>query len=220
MPKRADRSEARRDRLLEAALGNVVFDGWTRRAFAHGAGQAGLPDSAVDREFPEGAGAMVEHFADWADRRMAGAVAADAGFAALKVREKVAAAVLARLDVLAPHKEAVRRAIALLALRPVLAARLAWRTADAVWRLCGDTAADFNHYTKRGLLAGVLGTTLLHWLADDSEGHLATAEFLERRIGEVLVVGRAAGRAARLGDAFEAPWRAAAVLRRSLRRGA
>jgi ubiquinone biosynthesis protein COQ9 len=93
------------------------------------------------------------------------------------------------------HREAVRRALGLLALphnAPVAATTL-WRTVDAIWYAAGDTATDFNYYTKRGLLAGVYSATVLYWLEDRSEGLADTWTFLDRRIGDVMRVPQALG---------------------------
>jgi ubiquinone biosynthesis protein COQ9 len=110
--------------------------------------------------------------------------------ASLKVRERVAAGVKARLEVLEPYREAVRRAIAMKA-SPAGAARamqVVYRTVDAIWYAAGDTAADFNFYTKRALLAGVYGPTVLYWLNDKSEGSADTYAFLERRLADVMQI--------------------------------
>jgi ubiquinone biosynthesis protein COQ9 len=64
--------------------------------------------------------------------------------------------------------------------------RLAWRAADRMWRLAGDHATDFAHYTKRLTLAGVYGATLLVLLDDESEGLAETRAFLDRRIENVM----------------------------------
>ena len=74
-----------------------------------------------------------------------------------------------------------------------LAATTLWRTVDAIWYAAGDTATDFNYYTKRGLLAGVYSATVLYWLEDKSEGQAATWEFLDRRIADVMRVPQILG---------------------------
>ena len=91
---------------------------------------------------------------------------------AMKIRERIAAAVLARLSILKPHKEAARRAGATLSLpmHAALAAKLMYHSVDAMWRAVGDTSTDFNFYTKRGILAGVYGATLLRWFNDSQRG--------------------------------------------------
>jgi ubiquinone biosynthesis protein COQ9 len=95
---------------------------------------------------------------------------------------------MARLVALKPHKEAARRAAAMLSLpmHAALGAKLAWRTVDAMWRAAGDTATDFNFYTKRGILAGVYGSTAMRWFNDDSADEAATREFLAARIENVM----------------------------------
>ncbi len=113
-------------------------------------------------------------------------VAAD--LKAMKIRQRIAAAVKARLSVLKPHKEAARRAAALLSLpmNAALGAKLMYRTVDAMWRAAGDTSTDFNFYTKRGILAGVYGSTAMRWFSDTSDDEKATDEFLTARIENVM----------------------------------
>lgn len=204
-----------RDRVLLATLPHVAFDGWTRKALRAGVADAGLgPDMAL-RAFPDGIPELVDHFADWADRRMLAELERmDAG--SMRIRDRIAAGVRARLEVLAAHREAVRRVLAFLALPPnaPLAARLLWRTVDAMWYAAGDNATDFNYYTKRGLLAAVYTSTTLCWLADSSEDFAATWAFLDRRIADVMKVPKVK---ARLKEAFgrlPRPPRLSRVMRR------
>jgi ubiquinone biosynthesis protein COQ9 len=74
------------------------------------------------------------------------------------------------------------------------ATRLAWRAADRIWRVAGDRATDFNHYSKRTILIGVYGSTSLVFLDDDSEGLAATRAFLDRRIDDVMNFEKAKAR--------------------------
>jgi ubiquinone biosynthesis protein COQ9 len=107
---------------------------------------------------------------------------------AMKVRDRIATAVLTRLEILRPQKEAARRAAAFLSLPPhlPLATKLLYRTVDVMWRAAGDTSTDFNFYTKRAILAGVWSATLLRWFNDTSENEQATREFLAARIENVM----------------------------------
>jgi ubiquinone biosynthesis protein COQ9 len=107
---------------------------------------------------------------------------------AMKVRERIRALVWHRLELMAPAREAVRTGLSILATpRNVpLALAAGWRSADLVWRLAGDTATDYNHYTKRLILSGVYGSTLLVWLDDQSEGWMESAAFLDRRLADVM----------------------------------
>lgn len=196
--------QAARDRLVVAMFAHVPFDGWTRRALQAGAADAGL---SAARLFPGGPVQAAEHASDWADRRMLRRLEG-MDLASLRVRERIAAAVRARLDVLEPHREAVRRLMGYLALpgNVVLALRLTYRTVDAMWYLAGDRATDFSFYTKRALLAGVHGATGLFWLADRSEGLAETWAFLDRRIDDVMRIPQVRGRMeAALSRLFKMP---------------
>ena len=185
-------AEASRDRVLVATLRHVPFEGWTGAALARGVTDAGLsPDMAL-RAFPAGIPELVEHYGAFANRRMLAALDGKT-LGALRVRDRVAAAVRARIEQAAPHREAVRRLMAYLALpqNAPLAAKLAYRMANAVWYAAGDTSVDFNFYTKRALLAGVYTSTLLYWLQDEGDGSgdfPDTWAFLDRRIGDVLKI--------------------------------
>jgi len=156
----SDALTALRDEILLAALPHVPFDGWTGRAMAAGARDLGRDVADADRAFPYGAVDMISHYSDLADRRMV-AEMERRGVAQMKVRERIAAAIRIRLEDAAPHKDALRRALTVLALptNAPAALRSLYRTVDAIWRAAGDTATDWNFYTKRGLLAGVFSST-------------------------------------------------------------
>jgi len=184
-----------RDAVLGGALPHIPFDGWSWTALRRGARDAGLLPIDAERAFPGGGLDAVEHHNALADRLMAvGFAAADTD--GLKLRERVALAVWMRIDGAVADRDAVRRGMALLALpqNAPTAARLLYRTVDAIWRVVGDTATDWNFYSKRALLAGVYSATLLYWLSDDSPGRAASWSFLERRIGDVMALPRLAGR--------------------------
>ncbi len=67
-------------------------------------------------------------------------------------------------------------------------ARAIWGTSDAIWTALGATSRDVNWYTKRATLAAVYSGTVLFWLGDDSPGHQATWDFLDRRIENVMSI--------------------------------
>ena len=179
-----ERSEER-DAAIDAALLYVPFDGWTRATLRH----AG-PDA--DLLFPGGAADMVEAWLDLTDRRMAEAAAGLAGGLTARVRGAIAI----RLELNRAHKEAARRALAVMSRHPALAARCTARTVDAIWHAAGDMSADFAWYTKRATLAGVYSATVLFWLRDVSEDDAETLAFLDRRLAGVGRIGklRARGR--------------------------
>ena len=179
-----------RDAALDAVLPLVPEQGWTVAALRQAAGED------ADLLFPGGAVEMAEAWADLADRRMEAGAAA-LGVGELRLPARVRAVIALRLAQSRPHKAAVRRALAVLA-RPgakVAAARATARTVDAIWHAAGDQSADFSWYTKRAILAGVYGSTLLRWLTDASEDDGPTLAFLDRRLADVARIGKARRRA-------------------------
>jgi ubiquinone biosynthesis protein COQ9 len=177
---------------LRMALGplipaNAVFDGWSDKALAMAAAELGVPAPRARLAFPGGATDMIDAWFDAIDRGMATAFPLEK-IEAMKIRERIGGLVMYRLEVINPHKEALRRALAILA-QPqnlALAGRLGWRAADRMWRIAGDKATDFNHYSKRAILMGVYGSTSLVYLDDGSEALTATRAFLARRIDDVM----------------------------------
>jgi ubiquinone biosynthesis protein COQ9 len=182
---------AERDLVLEALLPLVPEKGWTMAALRQAlSGMGEHPDDAA-LLFPGGAADMVEAFLDLADRRMATQAAA-ADMAGMKLPARVREVIRLRLAWAALHKEAVRRAFAvLLAPRhaPLAATTLA-RTVDEIWHAAGDSSADFSWYTKRAILGGVYSATLLFWLRDISLDDEATLAFLDRRLEAVGRIGK------------------------------
>jgi ubiquinone biosynthesis protein COQ9 len=184
-----------RHSLLDAALRHVPFDGWTWTAMDAGARDLSLAPGEAQRLFPGGPQELIRAFSAAGDRRMLETLEG-LDLDAMKVREKVAAGVRARLEAVAAHREAVRSGLAFFALPQNAAAGLSclYRTVDAIWYAAGDRATDYNFYTKRALLAGVYSSTLVFWLNDKSEDFSATWAFLDRRIAEVLKVAGSLGR--------------------------
>jgi ubiquinone biosynthesis protein COQ9 len=173
--------------VLEAALALAPQDGFSDATLARTCDEAGIDGAARARLFPGGPPDLVEAFSETVDAAMEKRLA-KAKLPAMKIRERIKAAVMARLDALRPHKDAARRAGAFLTLPPHagLGATLLYRSVDRMWRAVGDTSTDFNFYTKRAILAGVYSATLLRWFTDDSEDEAATREFLDARIENVM----------------------------------
>jgi ubiquinone biosynthesis protein COQ9 len=188
-----------RTQLLEAALTLVPFEGWNIRTLERAAHQAGHDAATLHRLFPQGVEDMLEYFSHEMDRRMLERLATQ-DLAAMKIRQRIAAAVRARLEAMEPYKEAERRAIAHFSALPTRAAQslsLLYHTVDEMWRAAGDTSTDFNFYTKRFLLSKVYTTTLLYWLSDHSEGHTDSWAFLDRRIENVMNIQKWKARASK-----------------------
>lgn len=194
--------------LLEAMLPHVPFDGWTAKTLALAAKDAGLEPGLPARAFPGGAAEALDFWVAETDRAMLRALESR-DLNAMKIRERVKTAVLVRLELVAAHREAVRRALTLEALpqQGPRALKQLYRTVDAIWYAAGDTATDYNFYTKRMLLAGVYAATLLHWLDDKSEGFAATAAFLDRRLSDVMKIQQAKGKLGKLVERLPNPFR-------------
>jgi ubiquinone biosynthesis protein COQ9 len=167
--------------------GHAVFDGWSDKAIAMAASELGVPAERARLCFPGGAVEMIDAWFDAIDLAMARAYPLER-ISQLKIRQRIRDLVLFRIEVINPHKEALRRALAILAqpVQGLIGPRLAWRAADRMWRIAGDTSTDFNHYSKRTILAGLYSATMLVFLDDDSEGLVTTRGFLDRRIDDVM----------------------------------
>ena len=178
---------ATKEAVVEASLPDAAFDGFTDAVLAKAAAKAGIEKTELDRLFPEGARSLIEAYSLSADADME-KLLAEMNLGKMKIRERIAAAVLARFAILKPHKEAARRAAATVSLpmHASLGAKLMYHTVDAMWRAVGDTSTDFNFYSKRGILAGVYGATLVRWFYDASEDERATQDFLAARIENVM----------------------------------
>ena len=148
-----------------------------------------LPPGSVHRLFPRGPRDLLTFSCDQADQQMLDQLA-NTDLSILKIRERIVLAVKLRLLADAPHREAVARAATWLALpgHHTLAARLLYATVDNMWHGIGDTSVDFNFYSKRALLAGVVSSTSLFWLQDESEDYANTWAFLDRRINNVMKI--------------------------------
>jgi len=172
--------------LAPAIAANAAFDGWKAPARDLAADALGLDRDIAATALPD-AIAMIDAWFAHVDRAMLNGLSPEK-LAAMKIRARITALVEARLDLLAPHREALRRALAILALPQNAArgARLGWRAADAMWRAAGDTATDYNHYTKRAMLGAVYAATITVLLDDDSMGQADTRAFLARRIDGIM----------------------------------
>jgi ubiquinone biosynthesis protein COQ9 len=198
-----------KDRILQAALPHVAFDGWSETTLRAAADDSGVAPGLAHALFPRGGLDLALAYHAAGDRAMARALAG-ADLAEMRFRDRVAHAVRLRLD--GADRELVRRGATLFALpqNAGAGAGAVWGTADAIWTALGDTSEDVNWYTKRASLSAVYASTVLYWLGDDSPGHEATWDFLDRRIEGVMAFEKAkAGFAANpLGKAlFAGPFK-------------
>ena len=173
--------------LADGIASNAAFDGWGEQARDMAADAAGVDRDIARLAFKDGPVAMIDAWFARIDQAMVEAVPADQA-AAMKIRQRITALVEARLAAAAPNREALRRALAILAMPQNAAsgARLGWRTVDAIWAQAGDTATDYNHYTKRATLFAVYASTIAVFLNDESEEYADTRAFLARRIEGIM----------------------------------
>lgn len=165
----------------------AVFDGWSDAALSEAARAAGVDGDVARLAFKDGAMGMIGAWIETIDRAMADALP-PATLAAMKIRERIRSLVQFRLDAVLGREEALRRALVVMAMpqNAAMALKTGWHSADIMWRLAGDTATDWNHYSKRAILASLYGATLAVFVGDESEGKAETRAFLDRRIEGVM----------------------------------
>ncbi|WP_265569529.1 COQ9 family protein [Sphingomicrobium nitratireducens] len=197
--------QLRADMALKVAE-NAVFDGWTAKAVEATAAQMEVDPAKAKLAFPKEPAAMVAAWIEAVDAEMARRLPPEK-LAAMKIRDRIRALIWTRLEIAGEAREAVRQGLSILSMPKNIPLGLstAWHSADVMWRLAGDRATDFNHYSKRTILSGVYGATLLAWLDDESEGWSETAAFLDRRLADVMKF-----------EKFKAEWRGRAEQRPSL----
>ncbi|MFT4014161.1 MAG: COQ9 family protein [Paracoccus sp. (in: a-proteobacteria)] len=173
-----------RDRLIDAALSHVTFEGMGDRAVAEGARDIGISAELARVYLPRGGADLAAAYHRRGDRALRDWLTRSPP--AGRFRDRVVDTVMHRLAL--SDREMARAGAVVLALpqHAALGARLIWETADAVWEGLGDTSEDVNWYSKRATLSTVYGATVLYWLGDDSADAEDTRAFLERRIEGVM----------------------------------
>jgi ubiquinone biosynthesis protein COQ9 len=168
--------------VLDAALIRAPAMGWTPAMAAAAGADAGFSVGETELILPYGPADLA---ALLSRRHDAAALAALPDPSGLKIRQRIRAAVLARLEAAAQDAPAVRRCSGWLALPPnaVQGLSLAWESADALWRWAGDVSADENHYSKRVILSGILVTALAVRL---QQGEAEAEAYVDARIGNVM----------------------------------
>ncbi len=182
-----DHISGARERLIEAALPHVVFDGWSKATLDAAIAKSGVNAGLAKQAFPRGGIDMALAFHHRSDKALEAELGA-AKLADMRIRDRIIHCVRRRIELVAEHRDAVRRGATLLAMPAYVpeGARAIWQTADIIWNACGDTATDYNWYTKRMILGSVYSTTVLYWLGDSSPDFAKTWAFLDRRIEDVM----------------------------------
>jgi ubiquinone biosynthesis protein COQ9 len=174
--------------VLAPAIGrNAAFDGWTPAAVAAAANEIGVDPDVAALAVKGNAMTLIDAWIDGIDLELARRLPPEV-LNAMKIRARITALLATRMEIMAPNREALRRAMAIMAMPQNLAkaTKIGWRSADRMWRLAGDTASDFNHYTKRMTLSAVYGSLLVVFVNDESENFADSRAFLDRRIDNVM----------------------------------
>ncbi len=181
--------------ILENALNDVLFDGWLWHNIEKSCEDLGYEPSMARAVFPGGLNDVIFHFSVWADQKMLENLKT-VDPETLRIRERIKQAVISRFECLCSCKEVVRYSLGywVRPWRGQKAGKAVWKTADTIWNWAGDTSRDYNYYTKRGLLSGVIISTTMAWLNDESVDNEKTCMFLENRINNVLTAGKQIGK--------------------------
>jgi ubiquinone biosynthesis protein COQ9 len=188
-----DNRKTLKEKFLKRLLAEVPFDGWSWSLSIRVSDSLGIDERQLHDLFPEGLQDILLYFSNWADEQMLIELKSIDN-KEMRVRDRISYAVTTRLKILEPHKEAVKLALAYWSSpkRTFMAARTLWQTSDKIWKWAGDSSKDYNFYTKRSLLSGVISTTTLAWL--DNEDFQETEDFLSRRIQNVMDLGSFIGK--------------------------
>jgi len=173
--------------ILQAMLPIVVFDGWNQKSLRASIKLINLPEGSEELYFPEGALEVIRFWHDQMNEFVKSNLES-LNKSEMKIREQVTAGVLSALESIGSNEEAMRRAIIRLSLpdAAVQGPTYLWSLADSIWRAIGDRSTDYNYYTKRTILAGVLGSTVTVWISDSDQNKVKTKLFLDARISNVM----------------------------------
>ncbi len=207
MIKKSPDLEEAREAILQKLLDSAPFDGWTAAGLTRAGKAAEASTNTLNLAFPKGVLDALEYHSQRADAAMLARLE-EYDLSTMKIREKITLAVRLRIEAISNDKDAIRRAAHTLAL-PMNAAtgmRITYATVDAIWRGIGDTSTDFNFYSKRAILAGVYGTTLMRWFEDHSDSASDTWAFLDRRIENVMGIEKVKARVRKATAKLPSPW--------------
>lgn len=151
--------------------------------------EAGFQEGDEYRAFDGEIDQVIAYAFEWFDHKME-AKLQKIDLKTMRVKDRVATCVMARLHLMAPYKLAIQKSVTYLAKpsKVLLGARCVAKTVSKIWYAAGDTATDFNYYTKRGLLMGVYLSTVRFWLKDTSDDFLATRAHLDQRLSDVMKI--------------------------------
>ena len=213
LPPAGDWADRMEQAVLDAAVRLAPQQGWNAAMVRAACAANDLSRGDEELLLPNGARDLAALLSRRHDAR-ALAELATVEAKSLKMRERIARAVSARMEAGAADLEATRRCAAFLALplNADLGLKLAWESADHLWHWAGDTATDWNHYSKRTILSGILIPALtMRWF----DGREAAEAFVARRIENVMSFEKW-----KAGKDFDAPFKRVTEMLSRLRYGA
>ena len=181
-------SEAK-DLIISNMLRHVPEHGWTIEALRLAVVDTGYGEGDEYRVFSGNIDRVIEYYLTMIDRQMEDRLN-EIDLSSMRIKDRVATAIMVRLHLLEDHKESVQKSLTYLAtpIRNTIAMKSLYNTVNSIWYAAGDNSTDFNFYTKRTLLGGVYSATLIYWLKDTSEGAISTRAYLSRRLDQVMMI--------------------------------
>lgn len=181
-----------KEKILEEIIKLVPHLGWGIKSLEEASRNAGYNKHLGEVVFANGIDGVIEYFIAGNELKMI-AELKKLSLDKMRVRDRIIAAIKIKLSIYAENKDVIAKTVAYLSIpfKSPLGLKLLWRAADIIWYEAGfDKSVDFNYYTKRTLLSSVYSTTLIYWLSDESLNHLDTIGFLERRVDNVISIGK------------------------------
>ena len=178
-------------KIIRCALPEVIFDGWNLRLIDKCARECGFDPDVVGALFPSGISDVLLYYSNYCDDIMLDEMS-NIDQKNMRIRDQVSLAVKTRFEILNQHREASKLAASYWSVptRAGQAGKLVWQSADKIWLWAGDTATDYNRYTKRALLSGILSSSALVWMSDEATGLDKTKAFIDRRIEDVMKLNK------------------------------
>ncbi len=177
------------DDFILKYLTHAGFDGLGMHAFEIALGEFDEYQANILRVlFPSVPNDCLTYAHQYADSVMINAISDD-----IKgVRAILFHGLMARYEFMKPYRLAIQKSALHFSLphQIPLGIRLVADSADALWQRAGDNSVDFNYYTKRALLMGVISATLPVYCNDKTENLHETADFLRHRLDNVVAIGK------------------------------
>lgn len=177
-------------KIIEYALNNIPFDGWTMRMLHAAFKSADISSELLELYFPDGLYSLLIEIIDQFNNEMIKIINRDA-LSSMRTRDRIIYLVKTRINIASKHKEVIRTGISMFLCPNMITdtTSLLWSNADDIWSLAGDKSLDFNYYTKRGFLGIIYAQTLMFWLEDKSEDNFLTWRYLEERVEWAIRMG-------------------------------